>query len=100
VEEFITKDKNNLDKFSQVCNINTKNVLAKIGFKELDRGKFYCDEDFNQDVIHEAGLSVWRGYQVNICNIANKLYLKADVCSRVLRVETFLETMKKTNKIK
>jgi hypothetical protein len=61
-------------------------VLKEIGFKELDRGKYYNDDDFGVDKLQNAGLSVWRGYQVNLVTIAHRFYLKADVCSRVLRI--------------
>jgi len=86
VEDFITKDEANLTKLSQVFNINTKNVLRNIGFKELDKGKYYNDDDFGVDKIKDAGLSVWRGYQVTMITVGDKLYLRADVCSRVLRI--------------
>lgn len=43
---------------------------------------------------------MWRGYEVTTVPIAAKFYLRVDVCSRVLRLESFLETMKKTGKIK
>lgn len=33
VEEFIAQDQYNLGRFSQVLNINVKNVLKNIGFK-------------------------------------------------------------------
>ncbi len=66
VDDFISKDPENLVRLSQVLNVNTKNVLRNIGFKELDKGKYYNDSEFEQDVIKEAGLSVWRGYQVNM----------------------------------
>ncbi len=52
------------------------------------------------DQIKEAGLSVWRGYQVTVAPVNNSLFLKVDVCSRVLRIESLLDTMKNTKKIK
>lgn len=45
-------------------------------------------------------MSVFRGYSVNLTSAGSELYLKVDVCSRVLRLETFLETMKNTGSIK
>jgi len=30
-------------KLSQILNINIKNTLRNIGFKELDKGKYYSD---------------------------------------------------------
>lgn len=51
-------------------------------------------------MVREAGLQVWRGYQVTVSNVASKLYLKVDVCSRVLKIESFLDTLKNTTKIK
>ncbi len=52
------------------------------------------------DQIKDAGLSVWRGYQVTVAPVNNSLFLKVDVCSRVLRIESLLDTMKNTKKIK
>jgi hypothetical protein len=46
VEDFIAKDEDNAARFSQILNVNTKNVLKSIGFKELDRGNYYNDKDF------------------------------------------------------
>jgi hypothetical protein len=89
-----------LIKLSQILNVNTKNVLKEIGYKELDKGKYYKDEDFGVDKINNAGLSVWRGYQVNVCPVNGKLFMRVDVCSRVLRQQSFLDTMKETNSIK
>ncbi len=36
---------------------------------------------------------------MNLVAVANKLYMRVDVCSRVLRLESFLETLKKTKKL-
>ena len=99
VEEFIAKDEQKLMRFSQFLNINMKNVLNNIGFKELDKGKYYQASQLGTDVIKQAQLSVWRGYQINIVSIKSKLYIRADVCSRVLRVESLLETMKNTGRM-
>ena len=85
---------------SQILNINIKNSLRNIGYRELDRGRYYSSEEFEMDQIKEAGLSVWRGYQVTVTPVNANLFLKVDVCSRVLRLESLLETMKATKKIK
>lgn len=100
IEDFIAKDPNNLTKLTQILNINTKNSLKNIGYRELDRGRYYNSEDFEADKIKEAGLSVWRGYEVTVNTVNANLFLKVDVCSRVLRLESLLDTMKNTKKIK
>lgn len=94
------QDESNLTKLIQMYNVNTKNQLREIGFKELDKGKYYLDNEFGQDEIKFAEISIWRGYQVNITSIGNKFYCKVDVCSRVLRIENFFATLKNTGKMK
>jgi hypothetical protein len=100
IEDFIAKDPSNLPRFTQILNINTKNSLKSLGYRELDRGRYYNSEDFETDKIKEAGLSVWRGYEVTVTPVNANLFLRVDVCSRVLRLESLLDTMKNTKKIK
>lgn len=100
IEDFLAQDSNNMAKLSQILNINIKNSLRNIGYRELDKGRYYSADEFEMDQIKEAGLSVWRGYQVTVAPINHSLFLKVDVCSRVLRLESLLDTMKNTKKIK
>lgn len=48
----------------------------------------------NKNIVKNAGLTVWRGYKVCVVPINFKLYLQIDICCRVLREETFLETLR------
>lgn len=65
-----------------------------MGMIELTMGKYYHKDQINDNVT-ESGLTVWRGFKANIVNINYKLYLQIDVCSRILREESFLTTLKK-----
>jgi len=69
----------------QVLNINTKNLLKDKKMVELSIGNYFDPEAINQNVSSESGLSVWRGYKINVAAYNSKLYIQVDACSRVLR---------------
>lgn len=62
----MSADANNSPMLAQVMNIRMKQDFKELGLKELDKGKFYRDEDFGANKISDAGLSVWRGYSATV----------------------------------
>ena len=89
---FMGENVENLPAISQILNINTKDSLRKDGMVELSQGSYYNKDSIGKDKA-EGRLSVWRGFGVTVSVFNKKLYLQVDPCSRVLRDETFLQTL-------
>ena len=87
----------NLAAISQILNINTKDSLRKDGMIELSPGSYYNKESIGKDKA-DGRLSVWRGFGITVSVFNKKLFLQVDPCSRVLRDETFLETLEMDRK--
>jgi aubergine-like protein len=81
-----------------VLNVNTKNMMKESKMTELTLGCYYDENTINENVSKESGLNVWRGYKATIAPYNNRIFLQVDVCSRVLRDESFLVTLEMDRK--
>ena len=97
LEAFISDNIENLPAVSQILNINTKEILRKDGMIELSPGNYYDKDTIGQDKA-EGRLSVWRGYSITVTTYNKKLFIQVDPCSRVLRDESFLQTLEEERK--
>jgi hypothetical protein len=81
-----------------VLNINTKQALRKEKMVELYPGSYFSCDTINKNKA-EGRLNVWRGFDVTVTVYNKILYLQVDPCSRVLRDESFLETMEADRRV-
>jgi hypothetical protein len=92
LETFMNENIDNLPAISQVLNINAKSMLRKEGLVELSSGSYYNKDTINDNKA-DGRLNVWRGFNVTVTIYNRKLFLQVDPCSRVIREETFLQTI-------
>ena len=98
VTNFLKENPENIMAISQILNINTKNMLRKANMTELTLGCYYDEATINNNSSKEWGLNVWRGYKATVVPYNGKIFLQVDVCSRVLREESFLMTIEQDRK--
>jgi aubergine-like protein len=93
LKDFLIENPDNLP-----LNVNTKNMMKESKMTELTLGCYYDENTINENVSKESGLNVWRGYKAIIAPYNNRIFLQVDVCSRVLRDESFLVTLEMDRK--
>jgi hypothetical protein len=65
---------------------------------DLGLGKYYPNDEKEENVVPKSGLKVLKGFRFTICPLSAGLFLQIDRCSRIIRAENFLETVKNGNK--
>ncbi len=93
LQNFVSEHPDKISAVCQVLHINIKNMLKQSNMIELTVGNYYDQDSINDNASKEFGLNVWRGYKASIAPVNNKIFIQIDVCSRVLRGESFLETL-------
>lgn len=92
LETFMSENIENLPSIIQVLNINAKQRLRQDGMVELTPGSYYERESINNNKV-EGKLNVWRGFDITVATYNKKIYLQVDPCSRVLRQDSFFQTL-------
>ena len=59
---------------------------------ELTPGSYYDPHTINENKA-SGGLNVMRGFDITVSVFNKKLFLQVDPCSRILRQESFLDTL-------